>query len=79
MIPTWPGALSDGAEALVPFVADLVPTVDLGHRRVVIDPPPGLLELAHESNAGVQAPGASGARAGAAEADPGPAAEWGGP
>lgn len=35
----------DGRETLVPFVADLVPTVDLRDRRVVIDPPPGLLEL----------------------------------
>jgi 16S rRNA processing protein RimM len=30
-------------EVLVPFVAELVPTVDLDAGRVVIDPPPGLL------------------------------------
>ena len=33
-----------GGEVLVPFVAALVPEVDLAGRRVVIDPPPGLVE-----------------------------------
>jgi 16S rRNA processing protein RimM len=33
-----------GAEILVPFVAALVPEVDLPGGRLVIDPPPGLLE-----------------------------------
>jgi 16S rRNA processing protein RimM len=37
---------ADGREVLVPFVAEIVPEVDLAARRVVIDPPPGLLELA---------------------------------
>lgn len=32
-------------EALVPFVKEIVPTVDLAGRRVVLNPPPGLLEL----------------------------------
>lgn len=32
-------------EVLVPFVAAMVPTVDLAGRRVVVDPPEGLLEL----------------------------------
>lgn len=32
-------------EVLVPFVRDLVPTVDLGGGRVVIDPPDGLFDL----------------------------------
>ena len=35
----------NGRDRLVPFVAALVPTVDLPGRRVVIDPPDGLLEL----------------------------------
>lgn len=35
----------DGAEALVPFVTDIVPTVDIVGRRVVVDPPEGLFEL----------------------------------
>jgi 16S rRNA processing protein RimM len=35
----------DGRECLVPFVRAIVPTVDLAARRVVIDPPEGLLEL----------------------------------
>jgi len=34
-----------GAEVLVPFVKAMVPTVDLEGRRVVVDPPPGLLDL----------------------------------
>jgi 16S rRNA processing protein RimM len=33
-----------GSETLVPFVAAIVPEVDLAGRRMVIDPPPGLLE-----------------------------------
>jgi 16S rRNA processing protein RimM len=34
-----------GGEHLVPFVRDIVPTVDPAARRVVVDPPPGLLDL----------------------------------
>jgi 16S rRNA processing protein RimM len=34
----------DGAEALIPFVRDLVPSVDLDSAVVVIDDQPGLLE-----------------------------------
>ena len=33
----------DGAEALVPFVAAIVPTVDLAGGRLVVDAPAGLL------------------------------------
>lgn len=36
----------EGREHLVPFVKAIVPTVDLTERRVVVDPPPGLLDLA---------------------------------
>jgi 16S rRNA processing protein RimM len=36
---------SEGGELLVPFVAAIVPTVDLAGRFVVVDPPEGLLEL----------------------------------
>jgi 16S rRNA processing protein RimM len=36
----------DGAgEALIPFVAEIVPNVDLEAGRVVLDPPEGLLDL----------------------------------
>jgi 16S rRNA processing protein RimM len=35
----------DGGEALVPFVAAIVPTVDLAGRRLVLNPPEGLLDL----------------------------------
>ncbi len=41
--------LPDGSEALVPFVEALVPTVDLAAGVVVLDAPPGLLDLAGES------------------------------
>ncbi|MDQ1701914.1 MAG: rRNA processing protein RimM [Frankiaceae bacterium] len=34
---------ADGAEVMVPFVAAIVPEVDLANGRVVIDPPDGLL------------------------------------
>ena len=34
-----------GRTALVPFVKAIVPEVDLVGGRVVVDPPPGLLEL----------------------------------
>lgn len=34
----------DGREVLVPFVGALVPTVDVGAGRVVIDPPGGLFD-----------------------------------
>ncbi|MFN3601319.1 MAG: ribosome maturation factor RimM [Dietzia sp.] len=37
--------LSDGADALVPFVTRIVPEVDLGSGTCVIDPPEGLLDL----------------------------------
>jgi len=33
-----------GAEILVPFVAPIVPDVDMAAGRLVIDPPPGLLD-----------------------------------
>jgi 16S rRNA processing protein RimM len=41
----------DGSEALVPFVAAIVPEVDLAGRRLVIDPPEGLLDLAGAATA----------------------------
>jgi 16S rRNA processing protein RimM len=34
----------DGRESLVPFVAEIVPDVDLAAGRVLLDPPPGLLD-----------------------------------
>ena len=37
--------LSGGREALVPFVTAIVPEVDIGGGRVVLSPPPGLLDL----------------------------------
>jgi 16S rRNA processing protein RimM len=37
--------LTDGRKALVPFVTAIVPEVDVDGGRVVLDPPPGLLDL----------------------------------
>lgn len=37
-------ARPDGGEALVPFVSEIVPEVDLTAGRVVVAPPPGLLD-----------------------------------
>jgi 16S rRNA processing protein RimM len=37
--------LTDGRRALVPFVTAIVPEVDIEGGRVVLDPPPGLLDL----------------------------------
>lgn len=34
----------DGSEVLVPFVSQIVPEVDVPGGRIVLDPPPGLLE-----------------------------------
>ncbi len=36
--------LVGGGEALVPFVTEIVPEVDVTGSRVVVDPPPGLFE-----------------------------------
>lgn len=40
--------LEDGTEAMVPFVAAIVPDVDVEGGRIVVDAPPGLLDLARE-------------------------------
>lgn len=37
--------LTDGREALIPFVSAIVPEVDIEGGRIVVDPPAGLLEL----------------------------------
>lgn len=41
-----------GGEVLVPFVSQIVPTVDIAARRIVIDPPPGLLPDPAEGSEG---------------------------
>lgn len=43
--PARPGELAQPDGLLVPFVAAIVPEVDVAAGRLVIDPPPGLLEL----------------------------------
>jgi len=37
--------LTDGREALIPFVSAIVPEVDVEGGRIVVDPPAGLLDL----------------------------------
>jgi 16S rRNA processing protein RimM len=34
----------DGPDVLVPFVRQIVPSIDLGNRRIELDPPVGLIE-----------------------------------
>ena len=41
-------------EVLVPFVAAIVPEVDLAGGRVVLDPPPGLLDLEGQDERGAE-------------------------
>lgn len=36
--------IRDRGEALIPFVREIVPTVDVRGGRVVVDPPEGLLD-----------------------------------
>jgi 16S rRNA processing protein RimM len=55
-----------GGEVLIPFVGEIVPEIDLEEQRVVIDPPPGLLD--EPQGAG---PGADDADPDV-DADPGP-------
>jgi 16S rRNA processing protein RimM len=43
--PARPGPAVQPDGLLVPFVAEIVPEVDVAAGRLVIDPPPGLLEL----------------------------------
>lgn len=40
--------LADGGRSLIPFVEAIVPTVDVEDGHVVIDAPPGLIELGRE-------------------------------
>jgi 16S rRNA processing protein RimM len=49
---TPPAGTSRRAEVLVPFVAAIVVEVDLAGQRLVIDPPPGLLDLGQGSSDG---------------------------
>ncbi|MBL1113283.1 ribosome maturation factor RimM [Streptomyces sp. 110] len=42
----------DGSEAMIPFVSEVVPEIDLEAQRAVIDPPPGLLDEAEAEIAG---------------------------
>jgi 16S rRNA processing protein RimM len=55
----------DGREVMVPFVEEIVPEIDLDGQRLVITPPPGLIEpdeaeIASAGDAGEAAPGDAG-------------------
>jgi 16S rRNA processing protein RimM len=39
----------DDRDVLIPFVMAIVPTIDLANRRVIVDPPPGLLDEASDA------------------------------
>ena len=39
-----------GREVLIPFVSQIVPTVDMDNRRILIDPPIGLIEEPSDEN-----------------------------
>ncbi|MEU3569391.1 ribosome maturation factor RimM [Kitasatospora sp. NPDC036755] len=73
---------ADGTEVLVPFVSQIVPTIDLENQRAVITPPAGLIdpeqaEVAGTSSAG-GADGAEGAEDTGGAADAEGAADAGG-
>src|SRR5882757_5296456 len=72
----------DGGEALIPFVAEIVPEIDLDRQRAVIDSPPGLLDeidvagedvagedISGEDVAGEHVSGAGGAGSGSGSGD----------
>ena len=40
----------DDSEVLIPFVVEIVPEVDLAAQRIVVDPPPGLLDEAGDAS-----------------------------
>jgi 16S rRNA processing protein RimM len=63
----------DGREAMIPFVAEIVPEVDLERQLAVVDPPPGLLD---ESTA---EPAGRGSRASGKPGEPGEPGEPGDP
>jgi len=45
----------DGREVLIPFVAEIVPEIDLEEQRAVVDPPPGLIDPDQAEVAGTRA------------------------
>ncbi|BAJ30968.1 MULTISPECIES: ribosome maturation factor RimM [Kitasatospora] len=61
----------DGTEVLVPFVEQIVPVIDLDEQRVVLTPPPGLIDpvdavvASAREDAGADAGAGAGADAGA--------------
>ncbi|MFC4494003.1 ribosome maturation factor RimM [Streptomyces ovatisporus] len=44
----------NGSEALIPFVAEIVPEIDLQAQRILVDPPPGLLDESDAESGGTR-------------------------
>jgi 16S rRNA processing protein RimM len=42
----------DGTEVLVPFVSEIVPEVDIAANRLLVTPPPGLLDPVDDTPSG---------------------------
>ena len=62
----------DSRELLVPFVTEFVPTIDVLGGRVVVTPPPGLLELDEPESVPSVDPSADSVAESTVEPDPGP-------
>lgn len=68
----------DGREVLIPFVGEIVPEIDLEAQRVVVTPPPGLIDRAGDADRAPSAGGTgaaaegTGAAAGGADGSRGP-------
>lgn len=56
---------ASGGEALIPFVTEIVPEIDLADQRVVVDPPPGLLDEGPSPGSSGDEPDRGGAGGGA--------------
>lgn len=61
----------DGREVLIPFVGEIVPEIDLEAQRVVVTPPPGLIDQAGDADRAPSA-GGTGAAAGGTDGLRGP-------
>ncbi|MEV7023376.1 ribosome maturation factor RimM [Kitasatospora sp. NPDC093558] len=60
---------ADGTEVLVPFVTQIVPTIDLENQRAVITPPAGLIDPEQADVAGTSAAGSAEGSAGTSAAE----------
>ncbi|WP_405588495.1 ribosome maturation factor RimM [Streptomyces sp. NBC_01190] len=70
-------ARPEGGEVLIPFVAEIVPEIDLEEQRALIDPPPGLLEPLDDEVGAAGAAGSDGAGEAGGEGEAGGADDTG--